>query len=48
MKSYTISLFSTENDHIKSSTVERFNRTLKSRIWRYFTYTKKEKDILIN
>ena len=41
MKTYKISLFSTENDDIKSSIVESFNRTLKSRMWRYFTYTKK-------
>ena len=45
MKTYKISLFSTENDDIKSSIVERFNRTLKSRMWRYFTYTKKKRYI---
>ena len=45
MKTYKISLFSTEKDDIKSSIVERFNRTLKSRMWRYFTYTKKKRYI---
>ena len=29
--------FSTENDDIKACMVERFNRTLKSKMWRYFT-----------
>ena len=29
--------FTTENDDIKASIVERFNRTLKSKLWRYFT-----------
>ena len=32
-----IHFFTTENDDIKASIVERFNRTLKSRMWRYFT-----------
>ena len=29
--------FTTENDDIKACIVERFNRTLKTRMWRYFT-----------
>ena len=29
--------FTTENEDIKASIVERFNRTLKSKLWRYFT-----------
>ena len=29
--------FTTENDDIKACIVERFNRTLKTRLWRYFT-----------
>lgn len=29
--------FTTENDDIKASIVERFNRTLKEKMWRYFT-----------
>ena len=35
--------FSTENDDIKASVVERFNRTLKCKMWRYFTYTRKKR-----
>ena len=37
--------FSTENDDIKASVVERFNRTLKSKMWRYFTYTRKKRNV---
>ena len=32
-----VHFFTTENDDIKASIVERFNRTLKSKLWRYFT-----------
>ena len=32
--------FYTTNSEVKASIVERFNRTLKSRMWKYFTYTK--------
>ena len=32
-----IEYFTTENDDIKAAIVERFNRTLKDRLWRYFT-----------
>ena len=35
--------FSTENDDIKASVVERFNRTLKSKMWQYLTYTRKKR-----
>ena len=45
LKKYNIHFFSTENDDIKASIVERFNRTLKSRMWRYFTYTRKKRYI---
>lgn len=31
--------YTSENDDIKCALVERFNRTLKTRMWRYFTYT---------
>ena len=31
--------FNTENETIKASIVERWNRTLKDRLWRYFTHT---------
>lgn len=33
-----IKFYTSENDDIKASVVERFNRTLKSKMWRYFTY----------
>ena len=32
-----IDFFTTENEDIKAAVVERFNRTLKERLWRYFT-----------
>jgi len=35
-----ILFYTSENDDIKCAVVERFNRTLKSKIWRYFTYAK--------
>jgi transposase InsO family protein len=34
---YEIEHFTTENNETKAAVVERFNRTLKSRMWRYFT-----------
>ena len=37
LKDHRVHFFSTENDDIKASVVERFNRTLKSKMWRYFT-----------
>lgn len=37
LNEYGIKIFSTENDEIKSGVIERFNRTLKSRMWKYFT-----------
>ena len=36
MQSYGIHHFSTHNAETKASIVERFNRTLKTRMWRYF------------
>ena len=33
-----IQFFTSENDDIKASIVERFNRNLKSKLWRYFTH----------
>lgn len=32
--------YTSENDDIKCALVERFNRTLKSKMWKYFTYSK--------
>ena len=43
LKKSNIDMFSTENDDIKSCIVERFNRTLKSRMWKYFTARKTNK-----
>ena len=37
LQRYDIHHFSTHNAETKASVVERFNRTLKSRMWRYFT-----------
>ena len=37
LKKHGIHHFSTNNAEKKASVVERFNRTLKSRMWRYFT-----------
>ena len=37
LKMYSIHHFSTHNAETKTSIVERFNRTLKMRMWRYFT-----------
>ena len=37
LQSYGIHHFSTHNAETKASIVERFNRTLKTRMWRYFT-----------
>ena len=39
-KSIKVKHFSTQNETIKAAVVERFNRTLKERLWRYFTYSK--------
>ena len=48
LKKNSIDLFSTENDDIKACIVERFNRTLKTRMWKYFTAekTKRYLDVL--
>ena len=37
LKEHRVHFFNTENEDIKASIVERFNRTLKSKLWRYFT-----------
>lgn len=37
LKENEVSFFTTQNEDIKASIVERFNRTLKTRMWRYFT-----------
>ena len=38
LKSRDIEFFTSENDDIKASLVERLNRTLKEKLWRYFTH----------
>ena len=38
-----IHFFTTNNEEIKAAMVERLNRTLKARIYRYFTFTKSER-----
>ena len=37
LKQNSVDFFTTENEDIKASIVERFNRTIKSKLWRYFT-----------
>jgi transposase InsO family protein len=37
LKQRNVHFFTSENDDIKAGMVERFNRTLKSKLWRYFT-----------
>jgi hypothetical protein len=39
LKSKEVTLYSTENSDIKSFLAERFIRTLKQKMWRYFSYT---------
>jgi hypothetical protein len=39
LKSHHIKHFTTNNEEIKAAIVERFNRTLKSEMYRYFTHT---------
>ncbi len=39
LKDRNIRHYTSENDDIKASVVERFNRTLKSAMWRYLTHT---------
>lgn len=38
LRSKNIVFFTTENDDIKASIVERFNRTLKTKMWKYFSH----------
>ena len=41
LKKKGVHFFTTENEDIKAAVVERFNRTLKEKMWRYFTKTNK-------
>jgi transposase InsO family protein len=38
LKKNNVSFFTTQNDDIKASVVERFNKTLKNKMYRYFTH----------
>jgi hypothetical protein len=53
LKAEGVHFFTTENEDIKAAIVERFNRTLKEKMWRYFTKTNRLRyidvvDALIN
>ena len=37
---YEIKFYTSDNDDIKEDIVERFNRTLKTRMYRYFKHSK--------
>ena len=37
LKEHSVTFFSTENEKTKASIAERFNRTLKTKMWKYFT-----------
>lgn len=39
MRKYSVNLYFTYNQDIKAAVVERFNRTIKARMFRFFTYT---------
>lgn len=39
LKDNKINYFTTRNPDVKAAVIERFNRTLKNRMWRYLTYT---------
>ena len=39
LKEHGVHHFTTHNEETKASIVERFNRTLRTRMWRYFTKT---------
>ena len=38
LKDHKVHFFTTENEDIKASIVERFNKTLKTKLWCYFTH----------
>ena len=40
VKEYDIRFYTSKSDDIKAAIVERFNRTLKTRLYRYFTHSK--------
>jgi len=48
LKCHGIKFYTSENEDLKAAVVERFNRTLKTKMFRYFTFktTKRYVDIL--
>jgi len=48
LKRHGIKLYTSENEDLKAAVVERFNRTLKTKMFRYFTYanTRRYADVL--
>ncbi len=48
LRELNIQFYTTQNEDIKASVVERFNRTLKTKMWKYFTHknTHKYYDVL--
>ena len=48
LQRYKIKFYTSENDDIKASVVERYNRTLKTKMYRYFTHnnTRRYLDVL--
>jgi transposase InsO family protein len=38
LKDYGVQFYTSENEDVKASVVERFNRTLKTKMWKYFTH----------
>ena len=48
LKRHGIKFYTSENEDLKASVVERFNRTLKTKMYRYFTHknTRRYIDVL--
>jgi len=48
LRDCNVTFYTSENEDIKAAVVERFNRTIKSKMWRYFTYahTRRYVDVL--
>ena len=38
IKEYKINFYTSANEDVKAAVVERFNRTLKTKMWNYFTH----------
>ena len=38
IKEYKINFYTSENEDVKAAVAERFNRTLKTKMWKYFTH----------